>query len=240
MSKVHVNRWRCDMRMVVVTGAALCAVGLAGCASSHDGRPSGSHAGPAAIESTAAVSSKPDIARMSEMLVVERDSFPDLPGADWRAPYMVETSLSLDPSAPGVHCVPMLNLIPRAEDAAARASLKKGGGDEAFRVDLTLPAEGLPNWQDLSGKCGSIDEGNRQWVVTPRSVDGLPAWAVASDIELDDGQGDKPGLSIVGNYRGLVIYLQVHNRSTGIADADLISSVKLFNDQVAKLEAAPA
>lgn len=225
MSNVQMTRGRRAIQLGVKVGAALCVIGLAGCGSSHESQPAGA-------ESTAAVSSKPDITHMSETLVVGRDSFPDVPGGDWRAPYMYEHPES-DESA---DCGPMLNQYVRGEDSMALASLKKDGNKPSFRIDLTLPSEPLPNWHALSEKCRSIG----QFELTPRSLDGLPAWAVASDINLDDGQGDKPGLSIAGDYRGLVIYLQAQRQPTGLTDADLAACVKLFNDQVAKLEAAPA
>jgi len=213
----------------------MCVAGTGGCGSSKDEYRSGSRDGHPVADSTVAVSSKPNFTKVSEALVVGRDSFPEVPDGDWKAPYMYE----YPESDKSIECGPMLNGYVRGKDSMALASLKRNGNDPSFRIDLTMPSEPLPNWRDLSEKCRSIDVGDRRWMVTPRPLDGLPAWAVASDVSLDDGHGERPGLSIAGNYRGLVVYLQAQRRSTGLTDADVAASVKLFNDQIAKMEAAP-
>ena len=223
------------MRMGVALGIVMCVAGVGGCGSSKDDHRSGSHDGHRAADSTEAVSSKPNFTKVSEALVVGRDSFPDVPDGVWKAPYMYE----FPESANAIECGPMLNGYVRGKDSLALASLKRNGNDPSFRIDLTMPSEPLPNWRGLAEKCRSIDTGNRRWTVTSRSLDGLPGWAVASDISLDDGHAERPGLSIAGNYRGLVVYLQAQRGPAGLTDADIAASVKLFNDQIAKMEAAP-
>lgn len=236
MAALLSNRRMRATRLGLAAGVTVCVVAVGGCGSSDTGDQSGQGNGRPSADSTVAVSSKPDFTRVSETLVVGRDSFPDVPGGEWRAPYMYEHP----ESAESVECGPMLNGYVRGKDSMALASLKKNGSDPSFRIDLTLPSTPLPKWRELSDKCRSFDVGKRRWAVTPQSLEGLPAWAIAFEVSRDDGQRDRPGLSIAGNYRGLVIYLQAARRSTGLTDADVAASVKLFTDQVSKLEMASA
>ncbi|MGE5695554.1 MAG: hypothetical protein ACM4D3_10060 [Candidatus Sericytochromatia bacterium] len=210
-----------------MAAAGICIGLVSGCASTHDGHP-------VRAEATAGVSAKPDITRMSESLVVGRDSFPAEPGANWRAPYMAEHSSSGDPA----QCAPLLLDVEHSDDSLARASLMGENRNPIFRIDLVLPTEALPDWTSLVEKCRSFGRGDNRFMVKPASIDALPSSVAAFRMTISDVD-DRESLVVVGNYRGLILYLQVHRKPALTAD-DTSAAARLFNDQVAKLEAATA
>ncbi len=130
-------------------------------------------------------------------------------------------------------CAPLLLKVQRGKDALARASLMGEGRNPIFRIDLVLPTAALPDWSSLVEKCRSIRSGDRAVQVESASLDGLPPSAVAMNMI---GAPDRETLVIAGNYRGLIVFLQVH-REPELTAEDASAATKLFNDQVAKLEA---
>jgi hypothetical protein len=102
-----------------------------------------------------------------------------------------------------------------------------------FNLFLLVPAE-RPDLRSLLGKCGTIEFGGVTTMVSPSPLPGLPSWADATRIT---SQG-VVGAGIVGLCRGLYVSVAFTQTPGGdISPNDTNALVKLFNDQVAKLEA---
>jgi hypothetical protein len=99
-------------------------------------------------------------------------------------------------------------------------------------VTIELPQQ-KPDLKGVSHHCGRFQPfaGKAQtWTTRPVNLPGLPAWAIA--LELDGDQGDG-GLIAMGVYRGVFIHAEV---LAGMATSQTVN--KLFNDEVAKLHVA--
>lgn len=102
-----------------------------------------------------------------------------------------------------------------------------------FQLFLSVPVE-RPDFVALLGKCATV---TYQGVATTASLlrlPGVPSWATATRIvtQVADGAG------IIGLCRGLYVSVAFTRKPGGeLSPDDTNDLVKLFNDQVAKLEA---
>jgi hypothetical protein len=102
-----------------------------------------------------------------------------------------------------------------------------------FNLFLLVPAE-RPDLRSLLGKCGTVESQGGTTTMSPLPLPGLPSWAIAMRVT---GQGAE-GAGIIGLYRGLYVSVVFTQLPGGdISPNDTNALVKLFNDQVAKLEA---
>jgi hypothetical protein len=96
-----------------------------------------------------------------------------------------------------------------------------------------VPAE-RPDFRSLLGKCGTIEYQGDTFTVSPLPLPGLPSWSTPYRFTVEGV--DNAG--IVGFCRGLYVAVLVTQQSGGdLPPNDTNALVKLFNDQVAKLEA---
>jgi hypothetical protein len=102
-----------------------------------------------------------------------------------------------------------------------------------FNLFLLLPAE-RPDLRSLLGKCGTIEFQGATTTVSPLPLPGLPSSANATRIIAQGADG----AGIIGLCRGLYVSVAFTQKPGGdISPNDTNALVKLFNDQVAKLEA---
>jgi len=97
----------------------------------------------------------------------------------------------------------------------------------------------VPDWASVVEKCSGEQDGRE---VKSASIDHLPSWAVSAQATETDPQSRFYGIPlyiIVGNYRGVTVGVEAYRRADPTADDFLAAAAKLFNDQIAKLEAAP-
>jgi len=104
---------------------------------------------------------------------------------------------------------------------------------KVFHLFLVVPAE-RPDFRSLLGKCGTFKYQGVTFTLSPLPLPGLPSWSTAYRFTV--GGVDNAG--IVGPYRGLYVSVIFTQQSGGdLSPNDTNALVKLFNDQVAKLEA---
>ena len=104
---------------------------------------------------------------------------------------------------------------------------------KAFYLFLAVPAE-RPDLRSLLGKCGTIEYQGATSTASLLPLPGLPSWAIATRITAPGA--DDAG--IIGLCRGLYVSVAFIQKPGGdLSPNDTNALVKLFNDQVAKLEA---
>jgi hypothetical protein len=102
-----------------------------------------------------------------------------------------------------------------------------------FNLFLAVPTE-HPDLNSLLRQCGTITAQGMTVKVEPLLLPGLPNWAVATRITLKQADG----VGIIGLCRGLYVSVAFNQLpSSDISPKDTNALVKVFNDQVAKLEA---
>jgi hypothetical protein len=106
---------------------------------------------------------------------------------------------------------------------------------KVFSLYLAVPAE-RPDLRSLLGKCGTIEFRGVTMTDSPLPLPGLPSWSIATRITTPGA--DAAGAGIIGLFRGLYVSVAFTQKPGGdISPNDTNALVKLFNDQVAKLEA---
>jgi hypothetical protein len=104
---------------------------------------------------------------------------------------------------------------------------------KVFTLSLEVPAE-RPDLRSLLGKCGTIEYQGVTFTVSPLPLPGLRSWSTATRTTTQGADG----VGIIGLYRGLYVGVAFTQKPGGdISPNDTNALVKLFNDQVAKLEA---
>ena len=102
-----------------------------------------------------------------------------------------------------------------------------------FNLFLAVAAE-RPDLRSLLGKCGTIKYQGVSTTATPLPLPGLPSWSTADRVNV----GGADGAGIIGLCRGLYVSTVFTQKPGGdLSPNDTNALVKLFNDQVAKLEA---
>jgi hypothetical protein len=98
---------------------------------------------------------------------------------------------------------------------------------------LAVPAE-RPDLRSLLAKCGTVKFQGAIATTAPLPLPGLPSWALATRVAADAASG----AGIIGLYRGLYVSVAFTQKpGADLSPNDTNALVKLFNDQVAKLEA---
>jgi hypothetical protein len=217
------------MKAAKAFAAAACAILVAACSASSDGT---FHSGPTPPTNAVAVA-RPDIARLSESMVVGEKSFPIVRGADWRPPY-VEAASNDGASTPEVvprECTPIVHGWAHGQHGYAAAMLKSGG--LSYKAELTMPSQVTHiDIATLTPTCGTITRGNQIYQVRRESIADLPPWATALRIDTLGHQV----LGIFGRCRGVDMAVYVRQEPT-VSPEDIAADTALFNAQVAKLQA---
>lgn len=207
-------------------------------------------------------SAKPDITRLTDNLLVDRSAFADFSGGTWRSgpgvtgqKQSATAGISVSPS----ECADLFGDVGSAvQTAIASLTDERATGLRSTQVDLAITPS-RQNLADLVKKCRSFTmsfdlPGQTvavQTQVDPLDVSGVPPWAVAATVKsVTSPTAGITSMSmsvatVAGYYRGILVMASRNEftpRSSDSAPIDSHSAgnlVKLFNAQVAKLEAAP-
>ena len=108
---------------------------------------------------------------------------------------------------------------------------------KVFNLFLSVPAE-RPDLRSLLGKCGTIKFHGVTTTASLLSLPGLPSSATATRITVQGADATGAGADIIDLCRGLYVSVAFTQQPGGdLSPNDTNALVKLFNDQVAKLEA---
>jgi hypothetical protein len=163
-------------------------------------------------------SQTPDVTQLTESMLVDQSSFPDIPGSKFvRAISGNRVNVQVSPS----ECSPLA--VGYNTPQSGYASVVGVGGMD---VHLTMTSD-PPDIQTLLDNCGTVSGSGPTiplvtWHIKPLDVAGVPSWAGAVDMS--------GNATVFGTYRGVFI------KSNSSLDREN-DAVKVFNDQVAKLAA---
>ncbi|MDT5126500.1 MAG: hypothetical protein QOH54_2144 [Mycobacterium sp.] len=218
------------LRLLAAAAGTCTVVMTVSCSSSVNGSVA-----PGSIEAP----QKPEFTQVASSMFVDRSAVPNSPATEFTPPSISSyPSGGNDPVDPP-ECAPLF-WGPAATQAGSVAwSTTKSGGTSTnnegkyFNLFLLVPTE-RPDLRSLLGKCGAIEFQGATATVSPLPLQGLPSWSIATRIT---GQG-ADGAGIIGLCRGLYVSVAFTQLAGGdISPNDTNALVKLFNDQVAKLEA---
>jgi hypothetical protein len=177
-------------------------------------------------------SSRPDITELTSEMLVDRSSFPAMDDAQWSSVVTPSTSTSNPVETRPPECAPIVAEIHATQ--GGEASLASTAAALSLHLLVT------PDRPDLKGiipKCGTIINARYAGAVTtmPRNLAGLPQWASALDMT----SPTSTSLMAIGLYRGVLIRCYYAGNGGETSSSEFANAiVKIFNDQVAKLEAA--
>jgi hypothetical protein len=174
--------------------------------------------------SVARQSSKSDIAHLTESMLVDESSFPSINGAHWKSG--VVTQSAVNSQFRPTECGAILGAVNATESGVAMLIGTGKGKSSSAMVGIYLPTE-LLDVKTIQSGCSKIDDmpnPTAEWKTKPIDLAGVPSWA--GGLLLND-----TAVKVFGTYRGVFI-----NSSCDISRKD--DAVKLFNDELAKLEAA--
>jgi hypothetical protein len=213
-----------------VTAAACLAVMTVSCAS-----PVTKPAAPGSNEPP----QKPEFTQVTSSMFVDRSAIPNSAAMEFTAP-------SIDSYQPGSNdpvdppeCAPLYWGPNGTQAGSVSWSTMRSAGTstnnegKVFNLFLVVPTE-RPDFRSLLGKCGTIEYHGDTITVTPLPLPGLPSWSTAYRVTV----GGVNGAGIIGLCRGLYVSVVFSQQPSGdLSPNDTNALVKLFNDQVAKLEA---
>ena len=163
-------------------------------------------------------SQKPDVTQLTESMLVDQSSFPNIPGSKFvRAISGNRVDVQVSPS----ECSPLV--VGYNTPQSGYAGVVGVGGMD---VHLTMTSD-PPDIQTLLNNCGTVSGSGPTiplvtWHIKPLDVAGVPSWAGAVDMS--------GNAAVFGTYRGVFI------KSNSGLDREN-DAVMVFNDQVAKLAA---
>lgn len=206
-------------------------------------------------------SRKPDIAQLSGDLLVDRSAFPEIRGGKWISgvddPGGAQSNLpNLTTDPP--ECSALYGDAKGAtQSATATLANLEPGGLRSMRVHLAITRD-PPNVKQYLQKCQSFTQtfeaGGRavstEVQLNPLDVAGVPPWAVATVLTSSASTAIRLPVSVTaamisGYYRGVLVVassneIRLRAKNNAAIDPETAAAlVELFNDQIAKLEAAP-
>ena len=224
MLKRGASHWR----MSAVTAAAFMMVSTVSCSS-------------AVNESAAPESSeplrRPELTQVTSSMFVDRSAVPNSAAMEFAAPDISSdiegTSDPVDPP----ECAPIFwGPAPTEAGSVSWSSTTAPGTStnlKVFNLFLVLSAE-RPDFTTLLGKCRTVEYQGLASTVEALPLSGLPSWATPTRIFAPGADG----AGIIGLCRGLYVSVAFTQKPGGdLSPNDTNALVKLFNDQVAKLEA---
>ena len=164
-------------------------------------------------------SQKPNITRLTESMLVDQSSFPNIqPSQFIRAVSGNRVDVQVNPP----ECAPLAVGYNTTQSGYAGLVQTQGRWD----ITITVTSD-APDINALLNNCGTVTGSGptvpiATWHINPLNLAGVPSWAGA--VEMDGGA------TVFGTYRGVFI------KSNSGLDREN-DAVKMFNDQVAKLEA---
>jgi hypothetical protein len=184
---------------------------------------------------------KPEFAPVTSSMFVDRSAVPDSAAMKFTAPSISSDAQGpTDPVDPP-ECAPIFWGPAHTQAGSASWSTMRSAGTstnnegKVFNLFLVVPAE-RPDLRSLLGKRGTIEYQGHTNTESPLTLPRLPSWAIAMHITAQGADGD--GAGIIGPCRGLYVSVAFTQKPGGdLSPNDTNALVKLFNDQVAKLEA---
>lgn len=169
-------------------------------------------------------------------MVVDQSSFPTIEGAVWSPPALIpfEGGLIGGTQMEPAECMPLLAWSPLASEWAFTSLNAGSAGINLYSVEIGLPNE-HPDYAALVSRCGTVTRNATTVTFDQYPITGLPKWATSVLRRVPSENAE--AISIFGLYRGALLVVQVQRSSPLDAD-DTAAVAKIFNDQVAKLEAA--
>ncbi len=182
---------------------------------------------------------KPEFTQVTSSMFVDRSAVPNSPAMEFTAPSISsDTQGPNDPVDPP-ECGPIFWGPAHTQMGSVTWSTMRSVGTSTnnegklFSLYLVVPAE-RPDLRSLLGKCGTIEYQGHTGTVSPLPLPGLPSWANATRVTSPGADG----AGVIGLCRGLYVSVAFGQKPGGdISPNDTNALVKLFNDQVAKLEA---
>lgn len=179
-------------------------------------------------------SRKADIKQLTSSMLVDRSSFPEMKDARFLGPKMAGNSpQSVSPIDPPECSALVLQTMSQSVTGGLT-----DGKTIMFNATIALLTE-RSDFKSVVSKCGTFKVGAVTSTVTQRSLPGLPEWATAI-LLTTSALPDITELEVMGYYRGVLIQSGCRKKGAGDpSEQDIASLVKIFKDQVARLEAAP-
>jgi hypothetical protein len=185
---------------------------------------------------------KPDLTQVTSSMFVDRSAVPNSSAMEFTAPSISSHAPGSNDPVDPPECAPLYWGPDSTQIGSVKWSTIRSAGtstnNEAkfFDLFLSVPAAERPDFRSLLGKCGTVEAQGDTITVTPLPLPGLPSWSTAYRFTVRGV--DNAG--ILGLSRGLyvsVLFTQFSGGDISISPDDTNAFVKLFNDQVAKLEA---
>ena len=180
---------------------------------------------------------KPEFTQVTSSMFVDRSAVPNSAAMEFTAPSISSYPPGSNDPVDPPECGPLYwGPRPTQAGSVTWSTTRSPGTSTNFKVFhlfLLVPAE-RPDFRSLLGKCGTFKYQGVTFTVSPLPLQGLPSWSTAYRFTV--GGVDNAG--IIGPYRGLYVSALFNQKSGGdLSPNDTNALVKLFNDQVAKLEA---
>jgi hypothetical protein len=180
--------------------------------------------------------SAPDITAITAGMLVERSSFPVVEGGEWDSGIKHDLhTLAAGPEIQPAECAVLLGFS-NPRQIGYSMLVKNDPADKFHRLDSwavgiwVVPQR--PDLKALMQKCNTFTGPESQPVkITPLNPSGLPEWAVAYQDEIGSAP---PTVKVKGYCRGVEVMAEHLVRT----DARVDDLVKLFKDQVSKLQSA--
>jgi hypothetical protein len=218
------------LRLLAVTAAACMVVMTVSCSSS------GSKSVAPGSSETA---QKPEFTQVTSSMFVDRSAVPNSAAMGFTARSMSSDTPGSTDSVDPPECAPIVWGPAHTQAGSVSWSTMRSAGTstnnegKVFNLFLAVPAE-RPDFRGLLGKCGTIEYQGHTITASPLPLPGLPSWSTATRVTTQGANG----AGIIGLCRGLYVSVVFTQQPGGdISPNDTNALVKLFNDQVAKLEA---
>src|ERR1700736_1045493 len=165
-------------------------------------------------------SQKPNITQLTESMLVDQSSFPNIQPSQYvRAISGNRVDIQVNPP----ECAPLAVGYNTSKSGYAGLVQQQGRWD----ISITVVSD-PPDVNTLQNNCGTVSGSGPiaplvTWHITPLALTGVPGWAGAVAMDGD--------ATVFGTYRGVFI-----KSNSGLDRQN--DAVKLFNEEVAKLDAA--
>jgi hypothetical protein len=181
---------------------------------------------------------KPDLTQVTTSMFVDRSAVPNSSAMEFTAPDINDVEGPGDPVDPP-ECGPIFwGPTPTQGGTVSWSSTKPAGTStnsegRFFNLSLIVPAE-RPDLRSLLGKCATVKFQGVTATASLLPLPGVPSWALATRVIAHGAHG----AGIIGLCRGLYVSVSFAQQPVGdLSPNDTDALVKLFNDQVAKLDA---
>ena len=218
------------LRLLAMTAAACMVVMTVSCSS---------HVNTSVAPGSNEPPQKPEFTQVTTSMFVDRSAVPNSAAMEFTAPsisnYQPGSADLVDPP----ECAPIFWGPDGTQAGSVSWSTMRSAGTstnnegKVFNLFLAVPTE-RPDFNSLLGQCGTIEYQRDTITASPLALPGLPSWSTAYRVTV----GGVHGAGIVGFCRGLFVSALFNQKFGGdLSPNDTNALVKLFNDQVAKLEA---